>query len=163
MGYLESEVDFCGHTFVLRTLKADEELEAALIAKEYQESFGQVKAHAWAHLAAAVAVVDGDDDYCPAIGPGKRDHLRAKFRWMTERWYWPTAEFLFGTYADLIRRQADAIEAVESLSSRSLDTSWPRPDSLSGQADSREGSTDSNLDSSLTSPEQMQSLVDEDE
>ena len=163
LGHLEEEVKFAGHTFVLRTLKAGEELEAAVIAKEYQDSFGQVKGTAWAHLAASIVSVDGDDNFVPPIGPDSRQHLRAKFNYMTDNWYWPVGEHLFTKYAELVERQSQAIEAVESLSNRSLKNSWKLSDSLKKQGDSKETSTDSNSDSQDISPEQMKSLTDSDE
>lgn len=145
LGHLEEEVHFCGHTFLIRTLKASEELEAALLAKEYQETFGQIKAHAWAHLALAIEAVDNDPDFCPPIGPDRRNYARGKFNYMTEHWYWPLGQYLFTQFAALNRRQADAVEAVEDLSSRSLKSSWPSPDSSTEPGDSQATSTESNF------------------
>lgn len=160
LGHLEDEVRFCGHRFVLRTLKADEELEAALLAKEYQDTIGQVKAHTWAHLAAAIEAVDGNRDFCPAIGPDRLQHIRAKYHYITENWYWPVGEFLFGRYIELMQRQVEAIRAVEDLSNRSLTASWATPDSLTPQDDSEPGPTGSNSNFSPISPEQMKTLAD---
>lgn len=160
LGHLEIEVSRWGHSWLLRTLKADEELEAALVAKEFQDTFGQVKAHTWAHIAAALTAVDGDEDFCPPIGPSRKQHVRAKFQYCTENWYWPVGEMLFGQYIELINKQAEALDAVDSLSQRSLRTSWPTQDSLNERADSPEVSTGSNSDSSPISPEQMKKLAD---
>jgi hypothetical protein len=163
LGHLEAHVSKWGHNWVLRTLRADEELVASLIAKEYQDSLGQVKAYAWAHLAAAIVAVDGDDNYCPSIGPNIQDNVRAKFNWMTENWYWPIGEFLFGHYTELLSKQAEALDAVDSLSQRSLRTSWPSRDSLNEQGDSLETSTESNSGLSPISSEQMKTLADKPE
>jgi len=163
LGHLEEEVKFAGHTFILRTLKASEELEAALLAKDYLDTFGQVKGTAWAHLAASIVSVDGDENFCPPIGPDSKQYVRAKFNYMTDNWYWPLGEYLFGHYAELVRRQADAVEAVDSLSSRSLKNSWKLADSLKKQDDSTETQTSSKSDAHAISPEQMKSLADENE
>jgi hypothetical protein len=161
LGHLQDTVHMWGHSFTLQTLKAGEELEAALIAKEYQDSFGQVKAHAWAHLAMSVVAIDGDQDFCPPIGPDIRKHAEAKFRYMTENWYWPIGEYLFGKYVDLVQRQSKALEALEDLSPGSRQTSRPTQDSLTEQADSEGTSTDSNSDSLHISPEEMMKIAQE--
>lgn len=163
LGHIESTVRWCGHSFTLQTLKAGEELEAALIAKEYQETFGQVKASAWAHLAMAVVAVDGDKNFCPPIGPDIRTHGRAKFNYMTENWYWPTGEFLFNEYVDLVRRQAEALDALENLSLRSQSRSETSQDFSKEQETSEETSTVSNSGLSSISPEVMRALASEEE
>lgn len=122
------EVREYGHTWVLRTLKGNEELQASILAKEYQDSFGQVKAWAWANLAHAIVSVDGDENWCPPIGPDPMANARARFRYITENWYWPIGDFLFGEYATLVQRQSDALKEVQDLSQRSLHTSTPSVD-----------------------------------
>lgn len=161
LGHLEEEIRFCGHRFLLRTLKADEELEAALLAKDWQDSFGQVKAHTWAHVAASLQSVDGREDFCLAIGPDRSQHLRAKFRFITESWYWPVGEYLFGRYVELVQRMTEGIAEVEDLSSRSLQTSWTTVGSSTQQTGSEPAPIDSNLSSSPISTEQMKTLVDD--
>lgn len=163
LGHLESEVNRWGHSWVLRTLKANEELEASLIAKEFQDTYGQVKASIWATLAGAIAAVDGQEDFCPVIGPNSRDNLRARFHFIADNWYWPVAEFLFGEYTALIKKQAEALDAIDSLSQRSLRTSWPSQDSSKEQGDSEEILTPSSTDSQPISSQQMKTLVDSDE
>lgn len=163
LGHLQSTVQFCGHSFTLQTLKAGEELEAALLAKEYQDTFGSVKASAWSHLAMSIIAVDGDENFCPAIGPDWKQHGRGKFNYMTDNWYWPVGEYLFGEYVALVQRQAQALEALEDLSSGSLRNSWPTEDSLKEQGDSKETSTESKSDSSNISAEQMRTLAEKDE
>lgn len=163
LGHLEEEVRFCGHRFLLRTLKADEELEAALLAKDWQDSFGQVKAHMWAHLAAALIEVDGRDDFCPPIGPSRESHIRAKFNYITQNWYTPVGEYLFGKYVELVQRMTEAISEVEDLSSRSLQNSWTTVDSSTPPVSSEPIPTDSNSESSGISAEQMKTLADKPE
>lgn len=142
LGHLEKEVSLGGHTFVLRTLKADEELIVGQLAKEYIDSMAQAKAWAWAHVALSLTSVDGDLNFCPSIGPDKLANGRARFRYVTQ-WYWPVGEYLYGEYAQLLQRQADAMEAVQDLSPRSLSTFSPFADSTTDQDDSTENSTDS--------------------
>lgn len=151
LGHLEDEFEFCGHEFVLRTLKAEEELQAALLVKEYGDTIGQAKAWAWANIALALTSIDGDQDFCPSLGPDKSGYARARFKWITSRWYWPVGNYIFARYASLVQRQADAVNAVADLSSRNLHTSTPSVDSLIDKGVSLEDLTPSNFDSFPTS------------
>jgi hypothetical protein len=118
LGHLEISVEYCGHTFVLRTLKADEELEAAAITKDYMDTMGQAKAWAWANIALSLVSVDGEKDFCPPAGPNKQAYARSRFNWVTSRWYWHIGNYLFGQYLDLAQRQLRAIDSVRDLSAR---------------------------------------------
>jgi hypothetical protein len=153
LGHLEDQFDFCGHTFVIRTLKADEELLSTLVIKDYVDTFGQARAWAWARIALALVSIDGVTDFCPPLGPDKTAYAHARFRWVTDQWYWPTGEYLFNKYVALERRQLDAIKEVDSLSKGSPQPStlsvdsWITPSDSSPQTDQGETSTDSNTDS----------------
>lgn len=161
LGYLETEVRRWGHSWVLRTLNAEQELEASLIAAEYQDTYGAAKANAWANVAAALISVDDNADFCPPVGHDKRANLRARFNFVTQ-WHWPVAELLFGEFIELLNKQAAALEAVESLSSRSLRPSLPSQDSSTEAANSEEAA-DFRSDSTAISPEQMKTLADNNE
>lgn len=130
VGHLEKEVHFCQHTFVIRTLKGDEELNAAVVSKEYIETLGQAKAWAWATIGLALVSIDGDTTFCPPIGPDGLQYARARFHYVSKNWYWPTCEHLYGEYADLLNRQVEAIRAVQDLSEGNRATSSPLLDSL---------------------------------
>lgn len=136
LGHLEAKIEYCGHTFVLRTLKAAEELEVALLTKEYQETLGQARAWAWAHVALALISVDGDEHFCDPLGPDRMAFARTRFKFITENWYTPIGEHLWQEYQLLIRKQLAATEAVKDLSPRSLHQSSPSEDSLTEQDDS---------------------------
>lgn len=153
LGHLEDHFEFCGHHFVIRTLKADEELLATLVIKDYVDTFGQARAWAWARIALALVSVDGHDDFCPSLGPDKTAYAHARFNWVTSRWFWPVGEYIFNRYVALERRQLDAIKRVDSLSKQSLQPSTLSVDSYLEQSDSPpltdqgETSTDFNTDS----------------
>lgn len=136
LGYLESTVDFCGHTFVLRTLYGDEELNAGLVSKEYAGTLMESKAFAWAHVGLALVSVDYDTDFCPAIGPDKKAFARARFTYCTSRWFWPLGAHLFREYQALIKRRDDAIEAMREKSAADRTISSPSPDSSTVAGDS---------------------------
>lgn len=151
LGHLEDEFDFCGHHFVLHTLKGDDELNAGLVAKEYTETFSQARAWAWAKISLALQAVDGDYDFCPAIGPDKRSFARARFAYCTSNWYWPLAEYIFGRYAELEARQLAALRAIESLSQGSPQNSTLFVGSSTEQGDSSDKETGTSIPSSTDS------------
>lgn len=135
LGHLETTVEFAGHEFVLRTLKGDEELYIALLAKEFIETFGQLMAMAWATIAVSLVSVDGDEHFCPPIGPNRKEHARGRFQYITQNWYWPLCEELYKEYEQLRQRQVEAIKVVSNLSMRGPESFLPSPDSLIGQDD----------------------------
>jgi hypothetical protein len=134
LGYLEDSFAYGGHHFRIRTLKVGEELEAALLAKEYLESLGAVRANSTSQLAAAIISVDNDTNFCPSLGPNPQDALTSKFQYICQKWHWPVVEYIFNKYIELLNEQAQALKRLEDLSTRSQITSWPSLDSLTEPA-----------------------------
>ena len=135
LGHLETEVEWCGHSFGLRTLKAQEELQVYRIVKEYQESFGQVLCLAAATVALSLTHVDHFEDFCEKIGPSAKSFADTRFAWVTESWYKPVIEHLFSQYELLRARQLACIGAMRDLSPRSRTDSQPSPDFLKAVGD----------------------------
>jgi hypothetical protein len=138
LGYLEDEFTFCGHHFVIRTLRGDEELLATLVTKEFVETLGQAKAYVWAQIALALSAVDGDSDFCPPVSNNKREYARARFQYCTGKWFWPLATFIYGKYTALLERQTEALARVEDLSNGSQLMSTPFAGSSTESGDSEE-------------------------
>ena len=137
LGYLQDELEFCGHRFVVRTLRGDEELMAASVMQEYVETLGQSRAWVWAVIGLALVSVDGDDAFCPQAGPDRMAYARARFKYVTENWFWPVAAAIFQTYTNLQERQSEAIQAVEDLSQGNLPMFTPFADSSTDKGDSQ--------------------------
>jgi hypothetical protein len=116
LGHLEDSFEFCGHSFVIATLKGDEELAAGLVSKPFVDSIAQAKAWTWANVGMCLVEVDGERDFCPPIGPNQLENARARFRYVTSKWYWPLAEYIFTRLASLQERQEAAMEAMRDLS-----------------------------------------------
>lgn len=135
LGHLETEVEWCGHTFTLRTLKASEELQVYRITKEYQESFGQLLCLAAATVGMALTAVDHIENFHDPIGPSAKAFADGRFAYVTENWYRPVIEYLFSEYEGLRQRQKVAVEAMRDLSPRSRRNSQPSADSLIGPGD----------------------------
>lgn len=138
LGYLEDQFDIYGHTFVIRTLRGDEELLASLVSKEYVETLGQTRAFIWARIALALVSVDGDEEFCEPIGPDRRAYARSRFQYCTANWYWPVAEKIFERYVALEERQVEALGRVEDLSQGNLPMSMPSVGSSTDKGDLQE-------------------------
>lgn len=130
LGELSEDIEFCGHTFGLRTLRVDEEIAAAKAVEQFRDTLKEP--HAWAAVQVGLALthLDGDSNFCPKIGVDKVSFARGRFQYVTSNWYWPTIDYLHGEYARLLERQLAAIRAVQDLSARSRPTFSPLPDSL---------------------------------
>lgn len=142
LGYLEDAFSFCGHDFVIRTLRGDEELMAALAIKDYVETLGQAKAHIWSIIGLSLVSVDGSEDFCPPATPNKKDYARARFNWVSTNWLWPLGLFIYNKYSDLIERQRVALEALEDFCSGSQITDLPSFGSWIGKESSEEPEED---------------------
>src|SRR3954471_13092634 len=80
LGYLEDSFEFCGHHFVIRTLRGGEELLAGVVSKQYIESQGAARAWAWALVGLSLVSVDHDAAFCPPAGPDKEAYARSRFK-----------------------------------------------------------------------------------
>lgn len=129
LGSLSSDVEFCGHTFGLRTLRISEELAAAKVAELYKGTLKEAHALMTAEIGLALTYVDSDESFCPQATPDEQAFARARFHYMG-KWHWPTIDFLYGEYVQIKERQINAIRQVQDLSPRSRRTSSPSPDSL---------------------------------
>jgi hypothetical protein len=135
LGHMEHKTSFGGHTFVLRTLRADDDLVVASLTQEYIETLGQAKAWAMANVAIALQSVDGDNDFCIDLGPDKVTNGRKRMDFIGQ-WYWPIIGHLFSELMELNEKQSQALEALRDLSVRGRDMSMPSPDSLKDPGDS---------------------------
>lgn len=136
LGYLEDTVEFCGHEFVIRTLRLEDELLASLVSKDYVDTLGQAKAWIAAQVGLALVSVDGDEDFCPPAGPNKKEFARGRFQYISSNWFEPTVNYIYGQYGNLVQRQAEALEAMENLSQESRISFMASPDSSTDRADS---------------------------
>lgn len=114
LGHLEGRVSYAGHVFTLRTLKAGEEIEVALVTNEYKETAGFPKAYAIATVAAALDTVDGAP-LAQQLGPDLKLPISQKFQ-TVRQYYWPVIEFLYESYTQLLEQQIEAFEALQGNS-----------------------------------------------
>jgi hypothetical protein len=131
LGALFDTVEFCGHTFGIRTLRLGEELSAARVVAPFRNTLKEPEAWASAQVALALTSVDGDEDFCPQAGPDQDAYAQARFRYLGKNWFWPTVEYIYNDFTRLQQRQIVAIRALQDLSARNRPTSWPSVDSLS--------------------------------
>lgn len=136
LGFLEESVEFCGHDFVIRTLRLEDEILAGLVVKDYKDTISQAKAWIAAQVGMALVSVDENEDFCPQAGPNKKDFARARFQYITKNWYEPTINYLYVKYVELLERQDKVLKEMENLSKGDRITFTASPDSSTMRADS---------------------------
>jgi hypothetical protein len=136
LGHLEDSFEFCGHEFVIRTLKLEDEMVAGLAAKDYKDTISQAKAWVAAQVGMALVSVDGDESFCPQATPNKKDFARARFQYITRNWYEPTINYIYVKLMGLNDRQEDILREMENLSKEGRISFMASPDSLTQKEDS---------------------------
>jgi hypothetical protein len=93
LGALQETFFWMGHSFTIRTLKADEIVEIGLMVQPYGTTLGSVKAYQAASIAAALIDVDGRG--LPLAIDKTEPDLRAKFRYILDNWYPPVIDAIY--------------------------------------------------------------------
>jgi hypothetical protein len=133
LGYLSADVTFCGHHFGLRTLRVAEELAAGKVSEPFRDTIKEPHALISATVGLSLLHVDGDETFCPKAGPDQVAFAKARFQYVSDNWFWPTVDFLYGEYTKLLERQIEAVRAMQDFSGRSLSTRMPSPGSSTEQ------------------------------
>lgn len=115
LGALERDFEFCGNTFGLRTLRADEDFAVGAALKEWADTVKEAQVWGAAHVGMALTHINGDETFCPPTGPSKTSHAKARLRWITQEYYWPVIQYLYERYADLLDEQQKAIAAAQDF------------------------------------------------
>lgn len=136
LGFLEDSFEFCGHEFVIRTLRLEDEIIAGYVTKDYKDSISQAKAWVAAQVGMALVSVDGNENFCPQIGPNKKDFARGRFQYVTKNWYEPTINYIYIKYVELVERQEAVLREMENLSKEGRISFMASPDSSTKKADS---------------------------
>lgn len=130
LGYIEKEVEFCGHTFSMRTLYPSEKAAVSLVIQPWRGSISEGEVWANAQVALALTSVDGDNDFCKKAGPDLNDFAKARLNYVTQKWFQPTLSFLYARYLELEQEALDGIRELQDFSERNRVPSQPLPDSL---------------------------------
>lgn len=125
LGQLSEEVHFCGHSFGLRTLRASDKFAVSIALQPFRNTVYEVEIFQAAHVAMALTSVDGDEDFCPPIGPNVEEFAKARLNYVLNGpdgkggWYEPTIHFLWNRLAILEGIANEAIAELDRLSTRS--------------------------------------------
>jgi hypothetical protein len=114
LGHLTGSVKIGSHDIQLRTLKIGEELEAALLAKKYEETVEAGRALAVALVAAAITSVDGQPLVRNALGPDEHT-LEGRFHYLQRNWYWPPIYAVYQEYGSLNKQAREAFENLKKV------------------------------------------------
>lgn len=121
LGQLTETVNFCGHQFGLKTLRPAEKFAIAQVLQPYRNTVFEVDVFQALHVGLALTEVDGNQDFCPPIGPSVEDLARARLGYLSGTngqagWYPPTIEFLWTQYMLLEATAGKAMTELDSLS-----------------------------------------------
>lgn len=130
LGQLEKEVEFCGHSFRLRTLYPSEKAAVSIVVQPWRGSISEGEVWANAQVALSLQTVDDEDDFCKPAGPDLNDFTKARLNYVTKQWYQPTLSYLYARYLELEQEALDGIRELQDLSERNRVPSQPSPDSL---------------------------------
>lgn len=151
IGFLERSVQFCGHSFTIRTLRPGEKAAIAIAVQPWRGTLSEAEVWANGHVAMALTSVDEDDAFCPQIGPELNSFARARLNYITNPengWFQPTLDFLYTSFLGLETEAYQAIEELQNLAERSQQSSPPSADSLTAP-----GISISETDSDVPQPE----------
>ena len=132
LGHIEKEIEFCGHTFSLRTLYPSEKAAVSIVIQPWRGSISEGEVWANAQVGLSLTSVDGDNEFCTKAGPDLNDFAKARLNYVAQKWYQPTLSFLYARYLELEQEALDGIRELQDLSERNRVPSQPSPDSLIG-------------------------------
>lgn len=139
LGQLNETVEFCGHTFSMKTLLPQDRFAIAIALQPYRNTLSEVEAFQAAHVAMALTAIDDDEDFCPPVGPNIDTFAKARLNWVSKNLYPPTLAFLWTRHSILEATAEKAIEELDRLQTGSQPiTSPPWLDSLIAPGNSAE-------------------------
>jgi|ERR1700677_4896945 len=130
LGHIEKQVEFCGHTFSLRTLYPSEKAAISVLIQPWRGSISEGEVWANAQVGLSLTSVDSDNEFCAQAGPDLNEFAKARLNYVTKQWYQPTLSFLYARYLELEQEALDGIRELQDLSERNRVPSQPSPDSL---------------------------------
>lgn len=128
LGYLTREIKFCGHTFVLKTLRPQLKFAVAQAIQPLRNTLQEAEAYAAGHVAMALVAVDGEEGFCPQASANLDSFARARLAWLTDAetgFFQPTIEYLFVHFNQMEAEAAEAMLEFDRLSKGSQPTSGP--------------------------------------
>lgn len=115
IGSMTRSFEWAGHTFIIRTLKIEEEIAIGQIIKPYAGSITEDKAAVTAIAAACIETIDGQ----PLIVQIQKDpvvHLQEKYKALVTHWHWPVAKKINEEYILLQQEMMKVVEETANLS-----------------------------------------------
>lgn len=125
LGQLSETLEFCGHTFGIRTLLPQDKFAISVVMQPYRNTIMEVDVYQAAHVGASLTAIDGDEDFCPPIGPGLESAIRGRLTWLAKNLYPPTVEYLWVNLQLLEVKASQAVAELDRLSKRSQPTTLP--------------------------------------
>jgi hypothetical protein len=122
LGFLSTEVDFCGHKFGLKTLSHEEEVAAAKLVKLAEDSMAQFQVTIGSVVAAAVTHINGAP-WMPNIMAVPADaHVRSRYDRLS-KFSPPLIQFLFNELTKLNQKRDKELGELQKKFSGDIETS----------------------------------------
>lgn len=136
IGHIQKDIEFCGHTFTIKTLRPGDKAAIAVAVQPWRDTVEEPVVWANATVGMALISVDGDTDFCPKASPNINELAKARLYYVTnpeDGWYAPTLGYLYEQFLELEAEALEATKELQNLSPRSRTPSPPSPDSLTVQ------------------------------
>ena len=125
LGQYSESIEFCGHTFGLRTLLPQDRFAIAVAMQPYRNTIMEVDAFQAAHIAMALTEIDHDKDFCPPVGPGIDATARGRLNWVSKNLFPPVVDYLWVEYQRIEAQALLALQELDHLSKGNQPTTLP--------------------------------------
>lgn len=117
LGALKRSFVWLGHSFVVRTLTADEMMNVGLVIRPYMGTIGEQRAYTTAMVAACILTIDGQELPIP-VGLGTDDMawLDMRFQYVRRNLLDFTIDRIYTTYLELRQVVEQVVAAMEKAS-----------------------------------------------
>lgn len=140
VGYLTRDFHWGGHSFIIKTLRLDEELAVGKLIKEYQDTLVEEKAVIIASAAACLVSINGKD-FMPYFDKDVYKVLKDRFEYIKNNWFAPVITAINTNYLILLRELYELMEQISNLSQEDQANSNSWSDLLTEQETSEDVET----------------------
>lgn len=148
LGYLTKTIKFCGHTFILETIRPHMKFALGQAMEPFRNTLLEPQVWSAMHVGLALTSVDGKRDFCPPTGENQVEFALARLQWLTDEtgWWQPTIDFLHAEYVQMEMLVREAVVELNSLAQAGRASSLRSP----GFSAEPESSTDEMNSDSLS-------------
>lgn len=110
IGALSKRFDWAGHTFVIRTLTVDDQLQCSLVSKDYVDTGGANRAWQAAVVACCTVTVDGQP--LPVPLDDSKSGFLTRYDWVLRHWFAPVIDVVYEQFLILNFKVQEVLAAM---------------------------------------------------